>query len=324
MDTLPTEILTDVLTIALQDTKPTHILCTSSLFRSIAERILHQNLCFYSSSQLSRFVHLLSQGSLRLVCEPRTLVLDIAGGASTNIFEKLDALLTEIAHESQTKKDESGRLVLESLRLRLNSHTHDDHQLVYDSLFKVDAGRFIWTGPDPPHHFSIAIISTAVPHLFKALASYTRLTHLHLTNIAFPDPYMDLDVGWTGIPSLPSLRFFYLGKATFLSADHVANFVLQCTGHLQEPACADKLERVCLVDVYERSIWGPRLRMPRLVSCARLLAQSVCPELSSSEVTDLFERVVHIDAETERLIGGDRAMAEIFYRGRLVYLQSPS
>ncbi|KAJ3719137.1 hypothetical protein DFJ43DRAFT_1005486 [Lentinula guzmanii] len=305
MDTLPTEILTVILAIVLQDTKSTNILCTSSLFRSIAQRILHQDLCFFSSSQLTKFAHVLSTGVLSLACEPQSLMLDIAGGASFKIFEGLHAVLTQIVSDPQCKRDENGRLILETLRLRLNSLTHDDHRLIYTSLSKVNARHFIWTGPDPPHHFSTAIVSPAVFPLFKALAAYTRLTHLHLTNIAFPSSVINPDACWTGIPCLPSLHFLYLGQATFLTAEHITEFVLRShSGYV--------LECIRLVDVYEESIWGPRLKLPHiLLASATLLAESGFSKLSSSTASDLIERLVRVDAKTERITGGDRAMPEV-------------
>ncbi|KAJ4489970.1 hypothetical protein J3R30DRAFT_11834 [Lentinula aciculospora] len=319
MDTLPIEILTDVVAIVLQDTTPTNILCISSLFRSIAQKILHQDLCFYSSSQLSRFANLLSDGRLPLACEPQSLTLDIAGGASSGIFEGLHAVFTNIVSDSLCKKDENGRLVLETLKLRLNSLAHDDHRLIYISLSNANVRNFIWTGPDPPHHFSTAIVSLAVLPLFTALATYTRLTHLHLTNIAFPNPIINPNLRWTGIPCLPFLRFLHLGQVTFLDAEHIADFVLRCTGHFQASdlnleGSNRALEHIRLVDVYEESIWGPRLKLPHILAASATRLEE--PEYSNkllgwTVLSDLIERVVSVDVETERIIGGDRAIPEV-------------
>ncbi|KAJ3925889.1 MAG: hypothetical protein NXY57DRAFT_1117021 [Lentinula lateritia] len=292
MDTLPIEILTDVLGIVLQDAaaKPTNILCTSSQFQYIAQRILHRDLCFYSSSQLSQFASLLSKGTLSLVCEPQTLMLDIAGGASSGIFEGLYAVLTEILSNARCKKDENGR---------------------------ANARNFMWTGPDPPHHFSTAIVSPAVFPLFTALSTYSRLTHLHLTNIAFPNPIISPDAHWTGIPCLPSLRSFHLGQATFLTTEHIADFVLRCTGQLQNSSCNLKsskvvFEHIRLVDVYEESIWGPRLKLPRILSaCTTMLEESQSSnEMLSSTISDLID-FISVDAKTERIVGGDRVIPEV-------------
>ncbi|KAJ3880750.1 hypothetical protein F5051DRAFT_437598 [Lentinula edodes] len=319
MDTLPIEILTDVLVIVLQDaaTKPTNILCTSSQFQSIAQRILHKDLCFYSSSQLSQFASLLSKGTLSLVCEPQTLMLDIAGGASSGIFEGLYAVLTEILSNARCKKDENGRLVLDTLRLRLNSLTHDDHRLINASLSNANARKFIWTGPDPPHHFSTAIVSPAVFPLFTALSTYSHLTYLHLTNIAFPNPIISPDAHWTGIPCLPSLRSFHLGQATFLTAEDIADFVLRCTGQLQNSSCNLEssnviFEHIRLVDVYEESIWGPRLKLPRILSaCTTMLEESqYSNEMLSSTISDSIGNLISVDAKTERIMGGDRVIPE--------------
>ncbi|KAF5392655.1 hypothetical protein D9757_000831 [Collybiopsis confluens] len=320
---LPVEILNDVLAIALENSSAVgSVLCVSSLFYALGGTILHRKLRFYSVSQLLRFADSVSSSSTtRLACEPQSIELDIAGGAaSLGLFQALNAALITLVSDSQCKTDEEGRLLLETLRLRLNSLTLDNHQLIYTSLSKVNARSFVWTGPDPPHHFSTAIVAPAVFPLFTALASYTRLTHLHLTNIAFPDPIVTPDLSWSGIPCLPSVRVLYLGQATFLTAEHIADYLLRCIGHhhhlnpnSSSPSCS--LERLHLVDVYEESIWGSRSKLPRILAAAgtKLLAQS--PESESSQldivgILDSIAKIVSTDAKTERIMGGDRVIPE--------------
>ncbi|KAE9390657.1 hypothetical protein BT96DRAFT_925766 [Gymnopus androsaceus JB14] len=259
----------------------------------------------------------MSDGVLSLACEPQSLMLDIAGGASFGIFEGLHAVLAEIVSDPRCKTDENGRVVLELLGLKLNSLTHHDHRLII-LLFRgpSNARSFIWTGPDPPHHFSTAIVPPAVTPLFTALSSYTLLTHLQLTNIAFPDPVVTPDARWIGIPCIPSLRSLYLGQVTFLPAEHVADFILRCTtGESSSSNSASALERVQLVDVYEESIWGPRLKKPRILSASTtiLMESGLSQDFLGPRVLELIERLISVDAKTERIVGGDRVIPELLF-----------
>lgn len=132
------EILTEIIAlIILADSKSTNILSCSRLLRSIARRILHTHLCFYSSTQLSRFAGLMCKGSLSLACEPQSIMLDIAGGASFGIFDGLHAVLTQIVLDPHCKQDENGRVALELLGLKLNSLTYADHRLIFTSLSRA-------------------------------------------------------------------------------------------------------------------------------------------------------------------------------------------
>ncbi|KIK68300.1 hypothetical protein GYMLUDRAFT_154027 [Collybiopsis luxurians FD-317 M1] len=326
MDNLPIEILSDILQLSLETSSPTNILCTCSYFHSVAQIILHQNLKFHSSSQLLRFAHVVSEKTTSLACEPQSIALDFAGGASFGIFEGLHAVLTALVSDVRCKIDENGRLVLETMRLRLNSLNHDDHRLIYTSLSRANVVNFFWTGPDPSTNFSIAIVAPAVFPLFTALASHTHLTHLHLTNIAFPDPIVTPDPRWTGIPCLPSVRVLYLGQVTFLTAEHVAEFLLRCTRHglgklgdSTSPATSttstSSLESLRLVDAYEESIWGPRLKLPRILAAAgtSLLVHQSNGELLAQHDLDSIAKLVSVDAKTERIMGGDRAIPELAF-----------
>ncbi|EEB96549.1 hypothetical protein MPER_04303 [Moniliophthora perniciosa FA553] len=75
--------------------------------------------------------------------------------------------------------------------------------------------------------------------------------------------------------------------------------------------------KVTLVDVYESSIWGPRLRMPRIIGAAQTLL-AMEQELSQSEtreeemqqrldaIHEAIMNLVTVVVETERIEGGDR------------------
>ncbi|PBK81440.1 hypothetical protein ARMGADRAFT_780848 [Armillaria gallica] len=276
---LPVEVLTEILTYALAvHPIPADILCAQSLFRDIGLQILHQNLCFRSSLQLHRFISCLRTSSL--ACAPLTLTLDIAGGASESVFPSLDSVFTQISLDATCRKDAHGRVMLNGLHLILHSHMRDENlHMIYVALSKANPMKFVWTGPDPPHHFSTAIVPQAVSHLFRALSTYTNLLYLKLTNITFfySEPLV--------FPDIPSLRSFYLGQATFLPAVTVAAFL---------SLSSSALECVRLVDVYSESIWGPRLRKNDILA---VLAE---------DKRNVVATVLLVDAKTERIMGGDR------------------
>ncbi|KAK0223927.1 hypothetical protein IW262DRAFT_1268252 [Armillaria fumosa] len=288
---LPVEVLTEILIYALAaHPNPVDILCAHSLFRYVGLQILHQDLCFRSSLQLHRFTSCLRISPL--ACAPLTLTLDIAGGASESVFPSLDSVFTQISLDAACRKDNQGRVMLNGLHLILHSHMRDENlHMVYVALSKANPTKFVWTGPDPPHHFSTAvrlsvcniltahIVPKAVSHLFRALSTYTNLLYLKLTNITFfySEPLV--------FPDIPSLRSFYLGQATFLPAATVAAYL---------SLGSSALESVRLVDVYSESIWGPRLRKNDILA---ILAEDKRIAVAT---------VLIVGAKTERIIGGDR------------------
>ncbi|KAI0305363.1 hypothetical protein B0F90DRAFT_1200000 [Multifurca ochricompacta] len=118
--------------------------------------------------------------------------------------------------------------------------------MTMDMDIRCSPQRFRWTGPDPAHHFSIAIVSSAVGVLFRRFQTWTKLQDLHLANIAFPRDAKEL------FSTLPSLRTLYLGQATLVPVIPLA--CLLCDPRM------NSLMIVRLVDCYVESIWGPRLR----------------------------------------------------------------
>jgi hypothetical protein len=109
---------------------------------------------------------------------------------------------------------------------------------------------------------------------------------------------------------------------TFLPAEHVAEFLLRCVESIGF-TMASLLERVHLVDVYEESIWGPRLKMPHILAAGKTLltrtSESDSGHSNESEfldsawlkLVDVIEKLVFVDAKTERIMGGDRARPEL-------------
>ncbi|KAH9994543.1 hypothetical protein BJV74DRAFT_348218 [Russula compacta] len=185
--------------------------------------------------------------------------------------------------------------------LHLCMHSTSDSNADDQCLRALELVKFVWTGPDPAHHFSIAIVAPAVNVLFERFRMWTRLQDLHLSNIAFPR-----DTGRL-FPVLPTLRTLYLGQATLVPVVPLA--CLLCHPQM------NSLTVVRLVDCYVESIWGPRLRradLERAVVQAQNGGVSLVGEDERSggrydTELDRIRTLVRCEALTERIIGGDRA-----------------
>ncbi|KAJ8517146.1 hypothetical protein ONZ45_g5629 [Pleurotus djamor] len=197
---------------------------------------------------------------------------------------------------------------LEQLHFRFNSHSNilaEELQELYGALSLSQPRHFLWTGPDPPHHFSIAIVPRVTVLLLQAVSTWKDLRHLHLTNIAFPTPEQlhpwfqssSNDI----LPVMPNIQTVYIGQTTFLSPLAVARFCLKTQ---------QTLVYIRLVDAYKSSIWGQRLRRTDVeMAMSTLILDSpmmgIAPvQQSASELT---RRLVICEARTERAMGGDRA-----------------
>jgi hypothetical protein len=65
------------------------------------------------------------------------------------------------------------------------------------------------------------IVPQAIPHLFRALCSYTNLTYLKLTHLT-----MAFQPTIGGLPIIPSLQSLHLGQVVFLQPLTVLTFIL--------------------------------------------------------------------------------------------------
>ncbi|KAF8960918.1 hypothetical protein BDZ97DRAFT_1831471 [Flammula alnicola] len=307
MSILPTEILQEILSLSLFSWDSTvALLTTSSAFRDICEKFIYTQLHFTSRAQLASFISTYSSPKSTVPYAPRSVELDITIDESNLVFFDIYALFSQCLSDTTegAQRDQNGRLSLDLLRLRLNSHAFDSQiEMVYAALSLVNPRQFIWTGLDPPHHFSIAIVPQAIPHLFRALSSYTNLTYLKLTHLA-----MLYALKIYGLPIIPSLRTLHLGQVIFLHPLTVAAFILD--------PYSKNLEKVYLVDAYHESIWGPRLRRSDIEIAAtstksppdgiETLEHDDPLPLTSAEVKNLVRCVVVCEAKTERIMGGDR------------------
>lgn len=148
----------------------------------------------------------------------------------------------------------------------------------------------------------------AAERLLAAATYWDRLEHLTISNVSFPVP-PTLDASTSrplSIPpllpaALPGLQTITISQATALSPLSIASLLA-----MKDPGM-DALTRVRLVDTYEISIWGKRLRRGDVEQAAerRVLAQGQGAE----EIMRAVKRVrsvVICEARLERIIGGDR------------------
>jgi len=315
---LPTELLELILgpTIASAHNAPANILCVCRRFASVGHALLYANLRFTAPGQLIHFAHCHTQhsdigaflGSKKI---PRTLEVDFTGkGADLLVWKGLRDVLkaiTESANRSSNEEGEdsrcdkqTGRLHLEEVKLKLHSYARDTSlHCLEDALSLINPERFSWTGPDPEHHFSIAIVAPVAQSLFSAFGTWTHIQHIKVTNIAFPFPAADPPPGTVHaqtafhiiahshsqsfmlshsqssaqrnaamqplLPAMPSLESVYIGQAAFLSPAAVAAMFLRA-------GMMPKLRSVRLVDAYSESIWGARIRRSDVERAARKVA----------------------------------------------------
>ncbi|KAI0694101.1 hypothetical protein BC835DRAFT_1031004 [Cytidiella melzeri] len=305
---LPTEILDTILEIALNlHSLPAHVLCVNSTFRDIGYRILYTRLHFSTIRQLYQF----SRKSNLVPHSPREVTVALAGGiADFNSFHFLsDALRKCLADRYKLNEDPSASsLPLDSLRLCLHSHVSNPYLYqIYNALTAANPKTFTWTGPDPGHHFSTAIVPTAVDHLFRAIATWNLVETVKLTNISFPHGPPELPASSDYkplLPPLPRLRHLYLGQATYLPPGAIAATALQCIDG-PDGELRSSLEQIRLVDAYQESIWGKRLRRTDVERAA--LALPMSKMLDVEAVLRRIRSLVQCEAMNERIMGGDRS-----------------
>ncbi|KAI0050328.1 hypothetical protein FA95DRAFT_1555839 [Auriscalpium vulgare] len=318
---LPDELLLRIISLALLvHPRPAHILALSRRVYAFAVPLLYGYLRFPSVRSLACFPATPPR-------RPRTVTITLAGGeVGRGAFRELEHLFMKclfgvrrteghVNPATSAHTQEYQQLIwleLDELRLCMHSTASsvtDDISL--EALALVNPQRFVWTGPDPAHHFSIAIVPVACLNLFKHIGSWTNLEHLRLSNIQFPRfEYWDA----TGhslypLPVVPSLRTVYIGQATIVPIVPLTHFI--CTPGMSA------LRKVRLVDCYTESIWGPRVRRSDLERAALALYPADAEQLDMCQkseeeriphwVRDRIRAIVRCEAVTERIIGGDRS-----------------
>lgn len=150
---------------------------------------------------------------------------------------------------------------------------------------------------------------SATPFLFDAIPTWSNLQHLKLTNLSFPanatEGYHSLSSSLVACPAR-NLQTIYLGQITFLDPFEVA--CIACASDLEA------LQEIKVVDAYQGSIWGPRVRktdVEKAATSGRFVDPTLEFELLHSEKDRLvrIRQLVKCEARTERIMGGDRVEA---------------
>ncbi|KAL5497952.1 hypothetical protein ACEPAH_2883 [Sanghuangporus vaninii] len=335
---LPAEILLRIIEFVFDETprRPMSLLMVNSYFHNLCLSLLHTVMRFSSIRQLDRFVRTCH----KLAFRPRVIFINLAGGTvNYHLFKLLRELFLRIAdltrklvldsEYDQYNHSPRGKLGFRRIQLCLNSLRFDENS---DYLFKAldltDPFEFIWTGPDPAHHFSIAIVPIAASYLFKAMQSWTHLRHLKLTNLSFPLPedgypthllakalgvvahdYVadPIDsVPMSPLLPMPYLQTIYLGQITFLDPVEIA-MIASATELVS-------LASMRIVDAYQGSIWGPRIRIMDVEKASASLFSMLSSGSDAGDMQlsihkaciDRIRKLVSCEALTERIMGGDR------------------
>lgn len=165
MPLFPPEILYEILSYSIDLRSPSvsTLMTTCSVFHEICHRILYTALTFTSIRQINSFVSVhkdIRARSPRLgrYHSPRSVVFDIVRNDDHLVFSTIHAffsrcfqqpdahidndIIAEVSESSEKgmviERDEQGKLVLDLLHLRMNSHMFDsDIEMVYDSISLV-------------------------------------------------------------------------------------------------------------------------------------------------------------------------------------------
>ncbi|KAH7882900.1 hypothetical protein F5I97DRAFT_146666 [Phlebopus sp. FC_14] len=296
---LPDEVLLHIVALALNGaTVPSDILRVCRLLHDIGLECLYTNLRFSASTQLYLFS---LSPTPALPVAPRSITVDLAGKhAEFHLFGYLRDAFLKCRQQCAAagKLDQSGRVPLRFLCLRMHSYSKDTMlQLFEEALGAISPEAFEWTGPDPDHHFSTAIIAPVSARLFKIFGIWSNIREIKVTNITFAGTGSSQDE--KPLPPLlsdiPSLRMLYIGQATFLHPQAVAG-VLGCGDAMAG------LEEFRLVDAYSESIWGPRLRR----SDVEKAMYGLCGVNDRERAIARIRRIISCEKKTERIMGGDR------------------
>jgi len=227
----------------------------SQQFYSIAKQRCYRHLRFTSKQRLTSFVEQFQDGAPPLVLH--TLELDIPNSGQHNgpgVFEQLHSLFCcmrngllkeeEDAPPSESRFGLAG-FIVDCIRICMNSHFDDpDNDYIPMAFIGVsyvfvcptsliltrDSPKaFIWTGRDPPSHFSIAIVPTALKELLSFLPFFTHLTHLELSHVNFlepsPLPQFPQLAKIHSLPIIPSLRTLKLSCAIHVNPKSIVRLI---------------------------------------------------------------------------------------------------
>ncbi|KIJ33986.1 hypothetical protein M422DRAFT_263941 [Sphaerobolus stellatus SS14] len=302
---LPYELFEEILLYTLDTYETPYLLPTiNSTWAGAVLPLLHSHVILTSAAKLHRFVD--RTRSAPLCCAVKggryvEIILNSAPqslGAWGIIKEALGRC------ECTGKGKDGGRKCcrgVRSLRLMMDSFVSDKGvRLTGEALGLINPEIFTWASPDPAHHFSASIVQTATEQLCRAIRSWSALQRFSICNIAFFNDGHELSDALLELQSkFPHSRPLYVSidKAVFMLPTSVLAIATGCPS----------LVELRLTDVYQHSIWGPRLRrkdVEELVLGFDLEGEQ--DRAKRDEVLCVVKRVVKCVAKTERLMGGDR------------------
>jgi len=320
---LPIEMISQILSFTLVDhNRPGDLLAVHSSFLAVALPLLHSQVSLRSFDNLERFTDKRHGANLSRI--PTSLDIQLPGGQVNKrlwvvlrkVFQRcMPPHLAALDSPASSDDDETssttssgsednlvyyGRQQLEHVRLSLNSLASDPSlKVLSKALAVLDPTSFSWSGPDPDHNFSCAIVPAATDQLFRGLTSWTNLSHLSLSAISFSR------CRGRSLLSLspqrhPNLKKVTIQRAVFILPGYVASCAIQCS---------ETLEEFLLVDAYQESIWGPRVRKADVEQAVTSGQIEHDGAVDKSTALGLVRQLVRCEARTERLEGGDREVS---------------
>lgn len=149
MTSLPPELVEEILSHAVQppNSRTSTIARVSSSFLAICQRLVYSHLHFTSRAQITSFISTYSNPDAgpRVPYCPRMFTVNLSGDESHLVFCDLQLLLSRCFSQGKgdTGSDNEGRLCLDLLRLRLNSHAFDVQiMMIHQALSLVQCAIF--------------------------------------------------------------------------------------------------------------------------------------------------------------------------------------
>lgn len=146
---LPPELLEEILFHAVQppNSRTSAVARVSSHFLAIYQRLVYSHLHFTSRTQITSFISTYNHpdGGPRVPYFPRSFTVDLSGDESHLAFCDLQLLLSRCFNEGKenAETDDEGRICLDVLRLRLNSHAFDVQiMMIHQALNLVQCAIF--------------------------------------------------------------------------------------------------------------------------------------------------------------------------------------